>query len=86
MSWPEGHSFQPQLSHAEVGPVLYLTCRLSLLLQLFALQTESRDQRDIDEMVHHKLPVYVQNMDRLGDTELWDTNITVFTDDWLLYC
>ncbi|XP_019961873.2 WD repeat-containing protein 91 isoform X2 [Paralichthys olivaceus] len=38
--------------------------------QLFALQTESRDQRDGDEMVHHKLPAYVQNMDRLGDTEL----------------
>ncbi|XP_070707055.1 WD repeat-containing protein 91 [Pempheris klunzingeri] len=37
---------------------------------LFALQTESRDHRDGDEMVHHKLPVYVQNMDRLGDTEL----------------
>ncbi|XP_041816102.1 WD repeat-containing protein 91 [Chelmon rostratus] len=37
---------------------------------LFALQTESRDQRDRDEVVHHKLPVYVQNMDRLGDTEL----------------
>ena len=34
-------------------------------------------------MVHHKLPVYVQNMDRLGDTELWDTNITIFIDDWL---
>lgn len=55
----------------------------SYLVQLFALQTESRDQRDGEEMVHHKLPVYVQNMDRLGDTELWDTNITVFTDDWL---
>uniref|UniRef100_A0A3B5AJN8 WD repeat-containing protein 91 n=1 Tax=Stegastes partitus TaxID=144197 RepID=A0A3B5AJN8_9TELE len=26
--------------------------------------------RDGDEMVHHKLPPYVQNMDRLGDTEL----------------
>uniref|UniRef100_A0A669D6R7 WD repeat-containing protein 91 n=1 Tax=Oreochromis niloticus TaxID=8128 RepID=A0A669D6R7_ORENI len=37
---------------------------------LFALQTESRDQRDRDEMIHHKLPTYVQNMDRLGDTEL----------------
>lgn len=37
---------------------------------LFALQTESRDQRDVDDMVHHKLPAYVQNMDRLGDTEL----------------
>lgn len=55
----------------------------SYLFQLFVLQTECRDQRDGDEMVHHKLPVYVQNMDRLGDTELWDTNITVFTDDWL---
>uniref|UniRef100_A0AAQ5XVY4 WD repeat-containing protein 91 n=1 Tax=Amphiprion ocellaris TaxID=80972 RepID=A0AAQ5XVY4_AMPOC len=28
------------------------------LVQLFALQTESRDQRDGDEMVHHKLPAY----------------------------
>lgn len=57
-----------------------LTCLL-YLRQLFALQTESRDQRDRDEMIHHKLPTYVQNMDRLGDTELWETNITVFTDD-----
>lgn len=46
-----------------------LTCLL-YLCQLFALQTESRDQRDRDEMIHHKLPTYVQNMDRLGDTEL----------------
>ncbi|TNN38396.1 WD repeat-containing protein 91 [Liparis tanakae] len=38
--------------------------------RLFALQTESRDQRDGDETLHHKLPLYVQNMDRLGDTEL----------------
>uniref|UniRef100_A0A3Q4BAT6 ARMC9 CTLH-like domain-containing protein n=1 Tax=Mola mola TaxID=94237 RepID=A0A3Q4BAT6_MOLML len=37
---------------------------------LFTLQMESRDQRDEDEMVHHKLPSYVQNMDLLGDTEL----------------
>ncbi|KAM7393339.1 hypothetical protein PAMA_008141 [Pampus argenteus] len=37
---------------------------------LFAMQTESWDQREGDEMVHHKLPAYVQNMDRLGDTEL----------------
>ncbi|XP_062289956.1 WD repeat-containing protein 91 [Scomber scombrus] len=37
---------------------------------VFALQTECRDQRDVDEVNHHKLPVYVQNMDRLGDTEL----------------
>uniref|UniRef100_A0A672F5T1 WD repeat-containing protein 91 n=1 Tax=Salarias fasciatus TaxID=181472 RepID=A0A672F5T1_SALFA len=37
---------------------------------LFALQTDSRDQRDGEETVHHKLPLYVQNMDRLGDTEL----------------
>uniref|UniRef100_A0A3B5LI55 WD repeat-containing protein 91 n=1 Tax=Xiphophorus couchianus TaxID=32473 RepID=A0A3B5LI55_9TELE len=39
------------------------------LRQLFALQTESRDQKDGDEAVQHKLPLYVQNMDRLGDTE-----------------
>uniref|UniRef100_A0A672YTZ8 WD repeat-containing protein 91 n=1 Tax=Sphaeramia orbicularis TaxID=375764 RepID=A0A672YTZ8_9TELE len=37
---------------------------------LFALQTDQRDQRDGDQVVHHKLPAYVQNMDRLGDTEL----------------
>ncbi|XP_030598319.1 WD repeat-containing protein 91 [Archocentrus centrarchus] len=37
---------------------------------LFALQTESRDHRGGEQMVHHKLPTYVQNMDRLGDTEL----------------
>ncbi|KAG8010957.1 WD repeat-containing protein 91 [Nibea albiflora] len=38
--------------------------------QLFARQTESRDQSEGDERVHHKLPMYVQNADRLGDTEL----------------
>lgn len=39
---------------------------------LFALQTETRgeQQRDGEQMVQHKLPAYVQNMDRLGDTEL----------------
>ncbi|KAL3057956.1 hypothetical protein OYC64_010181 [Pagothenia borchgrevinki] len=37
---------------------------------LFALQTECREQREGEETVHHKLPLYVQNMDRLGDTEL----------------
>uniref|UniRef100_A0A1A7XA59 WD repeat-containing protein 91 n=2 Tax=Iconisemion striatum TaxID=60296 RepID=A0A1A7XA59_9TELE len=38
--------------------------------QVFALQTENRDQRDGEGSVQHKLPPYVQNMDRLGDTEL----------------
>uniref|UniRef100_A0A672PXW8 WD repeat-containing protein 91 n=1 Tax=Sinocyclocheilus grahami TaxID=75366 RepID=A0A672PXW8_SINGR len=37
--------------------------------QLFALHGESRLKKD-EEMVHHKLPPYVQHMDRLGDTEL----------------
>ncbi|XP_040914541.1 WD repeat-containing protein 91 isoform X2 [Toxotes jaculatrix] len=56
---------------AEVQKMISLTEENEQLRQvLFALQTESRDQRDADEMVHHKLPVYVQNMDRLGDTEL----------------
>ncbi|KAJ4926444.1 hypothetical protein JOQ06_008617 [Pogonophryne albipinna] len=32
--------------------------------------TEYREQREGEETVHHKLPLYVQNMDRLGDTEL----------------
>uniref|UniRef100_A0A8C1N6D4 WD repeat-containing protein 91 n=1 Tax=Cyprinus carpio TaxID=7962 RepID=A0A8C1N6D4_CYPCA len=36
---------------------------------LFALQVEWRQKKD-EEMVHHKLPPYVQHMDRLGDTEL----------------
>ncbi|XP_018603865.1 WD repeat-containing protein 91 [Scleropages formosus] len=36
---------------------------------LFALQVEPRMKKD-EEIVHHKLPPYVQNMDRLGDTEL----------------
>ncbi|KAJ8286672.1 hypothetical protein GJAV_G00041840 [Gymnothorax javanicus] len=36
---------------------------------LFARQAEPRPKPD-EEMVHHKLPSYVQNMDRLGDTEL----------------
>lgn len=70
--------------------LLSLTC-LSHPAQVFTLQTESRDQKDGDMMVHHKLPLYVQHMDRLGDTELWDTNITVFIDDllqlrWLSSC
>ncbi|KAM8743212.1 WD repeat-containing protein 91 [Acanthopagrus schlegelii] len=56
---------------AEVQKATSLTEENEQLRQLlFALQTESRDQRARDEMVHHKLPVYVQNMDRLGDTEL----------------
>uniref|UniRef100_A0A8C2WRS5 WD repeat-containing protein 91 n=1 Tax=Cyclopterus lumpus TaxID=8103 RepID=A0A8C2WRS5_CYCLU len=56
---------------AEVQKTTSLTEENEQLCQLlFALQTESRDQREGDEMVHHKLPVYVQNMDRLGDTEL----------------
>ncbi|TRY97122.1 hypothetical protein DNTS_032783 [Danionella cerebrum] len=37
--------------------------------KLFALQGEARLRKD-ELMVHHKLPAYVQHMDRLGDTEL----------------
>ncbi|KAM6975501.1 WD repeat-containing protein 91 [Tautogolabrus adspersus] len=56
---------------AEVQRTTSLTEENEQLRQmLFALQNENRDQRDGDEVVHHKLPVYVQNMDRLGDTEL----------------
>ncbi|XP_061554135.1 WD repeat-containing protein 91 isoform X3 [Phycodurus eques] len=56
---------------AEVQKTTSLTEENEQLRQLlFALQTESRDQSDGDEVVHHKLPPYVQNMDRLGDTEL----------------
>uniref|UniRef100_A0A8D3AJB2 WD repeat-containing protein 91 n=1 Tax=Scophthalmus maximus TaxID=52904 RepID=A0A8D3AJB2_SCOMX len=56
---------------AEVQRTTSLTEENEQLRQLvFALQMEPRDQRDADEMVHHKLPPYVQNMDRLGDTEL----------------
>uniref|UniRef100_A0A3B4V1X5 WD repeat-containing protein 91 n=1 Tax=Seriola dumerili TaxID=41447 RepID=A0A3B4V1X5_SERDU len=56
---------------AEVQKTTSLTEENEQLRQmLFALQTETRDQKDGDEMVHHKLPAYVQNMDRLGDTEL----------------
>lgn len=36
---------------------------------LFALQMDSREQQE-QGLVHHKLPAYVQNTDRLGDTEL----------------
>ncbi|XP_030624510.1 WD repeat-containing protein 91 [Chanos chanos] len=36
---------------------------------LFALQGDFPPKKD-EEMVHHKLPPYVQHMDRLGDTEL----------------
>ncbi|XP_077353254.1 WD repeat-containing protein 91 [Festucalex cinctus] len=56
---------------AEVQKTTSLTEENEQLRQLvFALQTESRDQGGGDEVVHHKLPLYVQNMDRLGDTEL----------------
>lgn len=56
---------------AEVQKMTSLTEDNEQLRQvLFALQTESRDQKDGDEVVQHKLPLYVQNMDRLGDTEL----------------
>ncbi|XP_061119113.1 WD repeat-containing protein 91 [Conger conger] len=37
--------------------------------KLFARQAEPRPKME-ETMVHHKLPSYVQNMDRLGDTEL----------------
>uniref|UniRef100_A0AAQ5XFE2 WD repeat-containing protein 91 n=1 Tax=Amphiprion ocellaris TaxID=80972 RepID=A0AAQ5XFE2_AMPOC len=44
---------------AEVQKMTILTEENEQLRQqLFALQTESRDQRDGDEMVHHKLPAY----------------------------
>lgn len=36
---------------------------------LFALQMDCREQQEQGQ-VHHKLPAYVQNTDRLGDTEL----------------
>uniref|UniRef100_A0A3Q2QQ86 WD repeat-containing protein 91 n=1 Tax=Fundulus heteroclitus TaxID=8078 RepID=A0A3Q2QQ86_FUNHE len=56
---------------AEVQKMTSLTEENDQLRQMiFALQTESRDQKDGDQMVQHKLPLYVQNMDRLGDTEL----------------
>ncbi|RXM94434.1 WD repeat-containing protein 91 [Acipenser ruthenus] len=38
--------------------------------QVFALQAEQSRLPKEEVMVHHKLPPYVQNMDRLGDTEL----------------
>ncbi|XP_032893665.1 WD repeat-containing protein 91 isoform X2 [Amblyraja radiata] len=37
--------------------------------RLFAMQAEPRTKKE-EEMIHHKLPYYVQNMDRLGDSEL----------------
>ncbi|KAK6492910.1 WD repeat-containing protein 91-like [Huso huso] len=37
---------------------------------VFALQAEQPRLPKEEVMVHHKLPPYVQNMDRLGDTEL----------------
>uniref|UniRef100_A0A8C9ZM40 WD repeat-containing protein 91 n=1 Tax=Sander lucioperca TaxID=283035 RepID=A0A8C9ZM40_SANLU len=50
---------------AEVQKMTSLTEENEQLRQLlFVLQTESRDQREGDVMVHHKLPVYVQNMDQ----------------------
>ncbi|XP_068608705.1 WD repeat-containing protein 91 [Brachionichthys hirsutus] len=56
---------------AEVQRTSSLTEENEQLRQLlFALQTQRRDLGDGEEMVHHKLPSYVQNMDRLGDTEL----------------
>ncbi|NXR08821.1 WDR91 protein, partial [Semnornis frantzii] len=47
----------------------------SLRHKLFALQAESsrmkKEELEMDQaVVHHKLPAYVANMDRLGDSEL----------------
>ncbi|KGL76069.1 WD repeat-containing protein 91, partial [Tinamus guttatus] len=47
----------------------------SLRHKLFALQAESsrvkKEELEVEEaVVHHKLPAYVANMDRLGDSEL----------------
>ncbi|KAJ7404628.1 WD repeat-containing protein 91 [Willisornis vidua] len=44
-------------------------------IQLFALQAESsrmkKEELEVEQtVVHHKLPAYVANMDRLGDSEL----------------
>ncbi|XP_028317914.1 WD repeat-containing protein 91 isoform X2 [Gouania willdenowi] len=56
---------------ADVQKMIALTDENEQLRQmLFTLQTENPEQRNSDQMVHHKLPLYVQNMDRLGDTEL----------------
>lgn len=42
---------------------------------MFALQAESsrmkKEELEVEQVVHHKLPAYVANMDRLGDSELW---------------
>uniref|UniRef100_A0AAZ3NSA6 WD repeat-containing protein 91 n=1 Tax=Oncorhynchus tshawytscha TaxID=74940 RepID=A0AAZ3NSA6_ONCTS len=40
------------------------------LRHMIFLQGRLETQNKQEEMVHHKLPPYVQNMDRLGDTEL----------------
>ncbi|XP_062914387.1 WD repeat-containing protein 91 [Mobula hypostoma] len=41
----------------------------ALWQKLFALQAEAKMKKE-EEVIHHKLPYYVQNMDRLGDSEL----------------
>ncbi|XP_043943485.1 WD repeat-containing protein 91 [Protopterus annectens] len=38
--------------------------------RLFALQVDHSQVKKDEEIIHHKLPHYVQNMDRLGDAEL----------------
>ncbi|XP_072722933.1 cell cycle regulator of non-homologous end joining isoform X3 [Ciconia boyciana] len=48
---------------------------LAVLAELFALQAESscmkKEELELEgAAVHHKLPAYVANMDRLGDSEL----------------
>ncbi|XP_056586567.1 WD repeat-containing protein 91 [Triplophysa dalaica] len=76
------HNFLSVLFQCSPQPVLLsydaevqrITCvqeeNEQLRQMLFALQGESRVKRDEEMMVHHKLPPYVQHMDRLGDTEL----------------
>ncbi|KTF77649.1 hypothetical protein cypCar_00031222 [Cyprinus carpio] len=59
-------SFSPYFSRQWADTFLV---SLHNFLSLFALQVEWRQKKD-EEMVHHKLPPYVQHMDRLGDTEL----------------
>uniref|UniRef100_H3CCZ4 WD repeat-containing protein 91 n=1 Tax=Tetraodon nigroviridis TaxID=99883 RepID=H3CCZ4_TETNG len=65
---------------AEVQKMTNLVDENEQLCQLvFALQTESRDQKEGDEMVHHKLPLYIQNIDPELDLVTSQRAVTITT-------
>uniref|UniRef100_A0A668AIN8 WD repeat-containing protein 91 n=1 Tax=Myripristis murdjan TaxID=586833 RepID=A0A668AIN8_9TELE len=57
-----------QCMHILLAELLNVTVIMLQFMSCCNHFRESRDQKDGDEMVHHKLPAYVQNMDRTALT------------------